>query len=163
MDSQSTEDIEKLIEKKLEEKLREKKKTEEKESTRKNQVSRRKFLKMLGLGAGGLALSSSAAGAWSLVQPAGQGTSDVEAETATQGVTNGNSFEVTNSGNTLLSITGGTPGTTTFSTDLVVENASGQEVVQVPVYQSTSDLPNKPQGSLAYVKDEDKLYVEKGT
>ncbi|MFB6100263.1 MAG: twin-arginine translocation signal domain-containing protein [Candidatus Nanohalobium sp.] len=120
MGSQSEEDIEKLIEKKLDEKLRERKTEEKAEKPGEDgKVSRRKFLKMLGLGAGGLALSSAATGVkWSVLQPQSSGTSDVEAETATQGVTNGNSFEITNSGNTLFSITGGTPGTATLNTDL---------------------------------------------
>lgn len=43
-------------------------------------LSRRSFLKALGLGVGGLALSSSAAG-WSLFRPKSQGTSDIDAET----------------------------------------------------------------------------------
>lgn len=44
-------------------------------------MSRRKFLKTLGLGAGGLALSSQAAAAWSLWQPANKGNSDIDADT----------------------------------------------------------------------------------
>ncbi|MFB6116546.1 MAG: twin-arginine translocation signal domain-containing protein, partial [Candidatus Nanosalina sp.] len=42
-------------------------------------ISRRSFLKMLGLGAGGMALSSAAAGAgWSVFQPSTSGVSDIK-------------------------------------------------------------------------------------
>lgn len=46
-----------------------------------SKISRRKFLKALGLGAGGLALSSQAAAAWSLWQPKNKGVSDINADT----------------------------------------------------------------------------------
>lgn len=49
-------------------------------------ISRRKFLKMLGMGAGGLALSSSAAGlTWSKITPQSQGTSDIKSSTVEDG------------------------------------------------------------------------------
>ncbi|MFQ3275430.1 MAG: hypothetical protein ACI9LV_000950 [Candidatus Nanohaloarchaea archaeon] len=41
-------------------------------------ISRRKFLKMAGLGAGAIGLTS-ATSAWSILQPSGQGTSDIDA------------------------------------------------------------------------------------
>jgi hypothetical protein len=43
-------------------------------------ISRRKFLKMAGLGAGVIGLSS-ATSAWSILQPSSQGTSDIDADT----------------------------------------------------------------------------------
>ncbi|MDY6771334.1 MAG: twin-arginine translocation signal domain-containing protein [Candidatus Nanohaloarchaea archaeon] len=44
-------------------------------------ISRRNFMKILGIGAGGLALSSTASGAsWGLFQPLTSGTSDVNAD-----------------------------------------------------------------------------------
>lgn len=51
------------------------------EKVSKGKVSRRDFLKTLGLGAGGLALSSSVAGGWSLWRPQKKGVSDINADT----------------------------------------------------------------------------------
>ncbi|MFB6100051.1 MAG: twin-arginine translocation signal domain-containing protein, partial [Candidatus Nanohalobium sp.] len=97
----SDEDIEKLIERKVEEKIDKKRKEvreevkeelgvsesgEDKQEEEETGLSRRSFLKMLGVGAGSLALSSSAAGIeWSVLQPSSQGTSGVEAKKATMG------------------------------------------------------------------------------
>ncbi|MFB6100596.1 MAG: twin-arginine translocation signal domain-containing protein [Candidatus Nanohalobium sp.] len=77
--------VEQKVEKRLEEKLEKRKtsgETKEAEKDVENEkVSRRSFIKMLGVGAGTLALSSSVTGAWSLIQPANQGSSGVNAET----------------------------------------------------------------------------------
>ncbi|MFT4892874.1 MAG: hypothetical protein ACI8Z7_000662 [Candidatus Nanohaloarchaea archaeon] len=44
-------------------------------------ITRRSFLKKLGLGVGGLALTSQFTGAWSLIQPSKEGVSDIDADT----------------------------------------------------------------------------------
>lgn len=51
------------------------------EKVSKGNVSRRDFLKTLGLGAGGLALSSSVAAPWSLWRPENKGPSGIDADT----------------------------------------------------------------------------------
>ncbi|MFT4868106.1 MAG: hypothetical protein ACI9LV_000720 [Candidatus Nanohaloarchaea archaeon] len=78
----SEDKLEKLVEKKVEERLKqreedEKSSEDEKETKR---LNRRQFLKMAGLGAGAIGLSS-ATSAWSILQPSNQGTSDIDATT----------------------------------------------------------------------------------
>ncbi len=51
------------------------------EQPEENSISRRSFLKMTGLGLGGLALSSAVSSAWGQVQASSQGKSDVDAST----------------------------------------------------------------------------------
>jgi len=63
------EDIEELIEEKVEEKLADRNRSSETE----DKVSRRSFLKMMGLGAGGLALASPAASWFSVNDNVGSG------------------------------------------------------------------------------------------
>ena len=74
-------------------------------------VSRRQFLKMLGLGAGSLALSSVAAGTtWSKVTPRTQGTSDIKSEVAMKGLTgSSSSFDIDGTTKTLFSVQDGGP------------------------------------------------------
>jgi hypothetical protein len=67
------EKIEKIVERNTEESL--KKKQAESSS---HQLSRRRFLKLAGLGLGALSLSSLTS-AWSILQPSGQGTSGIDA------------------------------------------------------------------------------------
>ena len=100
VDIGSEEDLEEVIEEKVEERV-EGRLDEERERIRKqvkqqlnssssisksedNKMSRRQFLKMLGLGAGSLAVSSMAAGTnWTKITPRSQGVSEIKAETAT--------------------------------------------------------------------------------
>jgi hypothetical protein len=64
----------------LEKKI-EKQESKETDTVEENKnISRRKFLKMAGLGAGAIGLSS-ATSAWSILQPSSQGTSDIDADT----------------------------------------------------------------------------------
>ncbi len=44
-------------------------------------ISRRDFLKIIGIGAGGITLSSSVAGAWAQLRASSQGLSDIDADT----------------------------------------------------------------------------------
>ena len=79
---------------------------------------------MLGLGAGGLALSSSGLSAtWSKVTPRSQGTSDIKSETALKGLTDGNSFDIEGMSNTLLSVNDGGP-INIQNTELSIEEVS---------------------------------------
>ncbi|WEL19803.1 twin-arginine translocation signal domain-containing protein [Candidatus Nanohalococcus occultus] len=78
-------DIEQIIDRKVEEKLREREKAEQSSSVKASEkdtgsVSRRNFLKTLGLGAGALTFSSLVSG-WSTFQPRTRGLSDIDADT----------------------------------------------------------------------------------
>lgn len=70
--------IEEIVERKIREKESEDSKTGIEDD---QEMSRRKFLKLAGLGAGGLALTSSTAAVnWGILQKPSQGKSDVDAE-----------------------------------------------------------------------------------
>ncbi|MFB6099820.1 MAG: twin-arginine translocation signal domain-containing protein [Candidatus Nanohalobium sp.] len=81
--------IDQKIEEKIAEKVANRDKMEKQSFVEKVQnegISRRGFLKMLGLGAGGLAASSAAAGVdWSVLRPASSGVSDVKSSTVKDG------------------------------------------------------------------------------
>jgi hypothetical protein len=64
----------------LEQKIEQQESGKTETAEEKRNISRRKFLKMAGLGAGAIGLSS-ATSAWSILQPSGQGTSDIDADT----------------------------------------------------------------------------------
>ncbi|MFT4892598.1 MAG: hypothetical protein ACI8Z7_000379 [Candidatus Nanohaloarchaea archaeon] len=64
----------------LEQKIEQQESGKTETAEEKRNISRRKFLKMAGLGAGAIGLSS-ATSAWSILQPSSQGTSDIDAET----------------------------------------------------------------------------------
>jgi hypothetical protein len=75
----SEEELEKLVEKKVEERLEKKLEQVESKTEEKEKIDRRQFLKIAGLGAGALGLSS-ATSAWSILQPSSQGMSNINAE-----------------------------------------------------------------------------------
>ena len=132
--------------KKLKQKL--KLENSEDQSNEEEHVSRRSFLKKLGIGAAGLGAAS--------IMPS-----------ATAFDIKGDNFQVLTGTsksdlNKYFSVNQGGP-VEIQNTDLIVKNSTGQEILQVPVYQSTSDLPSKPEGSIAYVKDDKQLYVEDGS
>ncbi|MFB6099950.1 MAG: twin-arginine translocation signal domain-containing protein, partial [Candidatus Nanohalobium sp.] len=98
----SDEKLEQVIEEKVEERVRERLKQERRKIKKEvkqqmkdsekvskpedNKMTRRKFLKLLGVGAGGLALSSSAVGlTWSKITPQSQGVSDIKSSTVADG------------------------------------------------------------------------------
>lgn len=60
-----------------------------------------------------------------------------------------------------LSVTPTWTGSHTFQSDVDVQNTSGSETVGVPVYSTSSDLPAGSEGDIAYVQDENQLYVFK--
>ena len=125
--NQMNEDMEEVIERKVQERLEEQKKQIQEEVGKKirkeqgketkrtgkdteQKVSRRQFLKMLGVGAGTLALTGTGLGvSWSKVTPSNQGTSDIKSKTALKGVTNGSAFKIedTANNNDLLSVAEG--------------------------------------------------------
>ncbi|MFB6100390.1 MAG: twin-arginine translocation signal domain-containing protein [Candidatus Nanohalobium sp.] len=102
-------------------------------------LSRRQFMKMLGLGAGGLALSSSAAGAWSILQPQSSGVSDIKAKTATAAAGNfdlqGNSLTDTTQG--FLDFTGD-GNNLRLATGQAIEDGSGQKRLNIPDTNATN-------------------------
>lgn len=107
------EQLENIVERKVKQQLNNtKQKQKEKNEEESAEICRRQFLKMLGVGAGSLALSSVAAGTtWAKITPRSQGVSEVKAETATKGVTGGSPFVIEDTANTnnLLSISEGGP------------------------------------------------------
>ena len=140
------EELKELIDERVEKRLKEET-SDKRSSPDKGSVSRRDFLKKLGAGALGLgALSLPSVSAF-----------DVK----------GDSFEVftgTSSNNLTkyLSVPQGGPVEIT-NADLTVSNSSGSEAITLPVYTTESDLPNKPEGSIAYVSGTGSLYVEEGS
>ncbi|WEL19804.1 twin-arginine translocation signal domain-containing protein [Candidatus Nanohalococcus occultus] len=79
-------DIEEIIDRKVEERMKQEKQSDNLEADESSQqeknegISRRGFLKTLGLGAGALTFSSLVSG-WSLIQPQNSGTSEIDADT----------------------------------------------------------------------------------
>jgi len=120
----------------------------ESEERRSQKVSRRGFLKKIGLGAAGI-------GAATLIPSASAlniKDDNLDVYTGTDKNSIKKYFSVNQNGPVKIQ-----------NTDLKIENSTGNEVIQVPVYQDTSDLPSKNEGSIAYVKNENQLYVEDGS
>ena len=140
-------ELEDLIEEKVEEKMKAHRENSIKVSNEGyRNISRGDFLKKVGIGSLGLGALLSPVSADYFIKDdsfsvqTGTGPSDL---------------------GTYFSVGQGGP-VKTQNSDFIVENSTGQEILQVPVYQSTSDLPSKPEGSIAYVKDDKQLYVEDG-
>lgn len=114
-------------------------------------ISRREFIKTLGLGAGGLALSSQVAGAWSLWQPQNKGKSDINADKvdgndASQlgGVSPGSMSNVTSSrsADTVYQNTNGSA----VRINIVLTNVNALDPMVVRFYTGSSNAPS----NLAY-------------
>ncbi|WP_414836478.1 twin-arginine translocation signal domain-containing protein [Candidatus Nanohalococcus occultus] len=84
-EKQLPDDIEEIIDRKVEERMKQEKQSDNLEADESSQqenegISRRGFLKTLGLGAGALTFSSLVSG-WSIIQPQNSGTSEIDADT----------------------------------------------------------------------------------
>ena len=155
----SDDKIEEIVQRKIQEKLKKKdreikelkqeiknlkgRETSSKEKNTSTTMNRREFLKKAGLGAAGL-------GALALTPGSALDIKDSKGLQV---------FDGTDTGTEALDVNVGGP-VEVKNADLNVKNSSGTEIINVPVYQSTSDLPSKSEGSIAYVKNQDKLYIQ---
>jgi hypothetical protein len=138
-------------------------------------ISRRSFLKKLGVGVAGLSTLSLAPA--SALNIRSNGLTFYGGENSETDLNVDNSGNLTlhgdltdENGNTIWNSTSSEiPSNSVQSSGLDADTvrsfavvSSGGEAVQVPSYTSTSDVPNIPEGSLVYIENDNSFYYEDG-
>lgn len=180
----SEEEIEKIIEEKVEERVEsriqeelEKRGLKREKKPEKQQISRRSFLKKIGIGAAGLGVLSLSPVTGNLkitdngIKKNGSPTFlDLAGTNMMSGDLDMNNYRITN----LSSPSNSSDAATRdyVDTNVVKDHNNLSNItsddhhgtsVDHPVYQSLGDVPNLSEGEVVYVADEGGLFVEDGT
>jgi hypothetical protein len=124
---------------------------------------------MLGVGAGGLALSSSAAGlSWSKITPQSQGTSDIKSSTVADGAITSPKISPDAVGSSEVASSSISTSQLSFNFDQQAQSAvrhdtANWDYIPFPHYTSESDVPSLSPGQIVYIENQNQLYIEDGT